>query len=119
MRCRPGIHAQHHGFDLFVGTHAGQRRSQRIAVNLAAEALAVDDRTVGIYDSNLVGRNILEVGTDLRRIFAQGDEIVLAVGIGLHAQLGKDVVHLVFVEQAIHEPVFEGILVATRPPVCR
>ena len=34
----------------------------------------------------------------------------MAVGIGLHAQLGKDVVHLIFVEQAIHEPVFEGIL---------
>jgi len=27
-----------------------------------------------------------------------------------YAQLGKDVVHLIFVEQAIHEPVFEGIL---------
>ena len=34
----------------------------------------------------------------------------MTVGIGLHAQLGKYVVHLVFVDQAIHEPVFEGIL---------
>ena len=105
-----GVHAQHHGLDLLVVAHAGQRRSQRIAVNLLSEAFAVDDRAVGIDDGHLIGRDVFEVGAYLRSVFAQRDEIILSVGIGRYAQFGEYVLHLVLVDQAVHEAVFEGIL---------
>ena len=100
-----GVDAQHDGLHLLVVAHAGDLRGQRIAVNLLAVPLAVDDLTVGIDDGHLVGGDVFQVGAHLRGVVAQRDEVVI-VG---NAQFGKDILHLVLVDQTVDKPFFKRL----------
>ena len=104
-----GIDAQHHGLHSLVLAHAGQLRRQRIAVNLLSVTLAVHDLPVGIDDSHPVGSEVVQIGPDHRGVVAQRHELVVALPVVGHAQLGEDLLHLVLVDQSVHEAVFERV----------
>ena len=67
--------------------------------------VAVDDLTVGIDDGHLVGGDVFQVGAHLRGVVAQRNKVVI-VG---NAQFGKDILHLVLVDQTVDKPFFKRL----------